>query len=291
VKKIERHFSSSNYPLNPHLKHLIFDVDNARGSTPLILACENGELDSVKRLIETWGVDVRTPANYYSHLLHRTGKLFEKVTPLFVAAFFGHNQIVRYLLERGADVSVKIPPQKYSTKYDGWTPLYAAISGRKFNKRWPLTPLLEQQEERNVVVKCLLEFGADPMTDSIRPFDGEPIWTEIMCGANAVTALINHGLDLTYRIPFSGETILNYIAGLPYYLTEEDSLAIVKLLVEKGADLLTLDNKRVSPLMKVTDVIDRMDDEKSCLNLTVLDFLLERDEYSPMEKIGAMEFS
>jgi len=69
---------------------------------PLTIACQHGELDSVKRLIETWGGDLRTPASYYSipadYNLEPARNI--SVTPLFVAAFHGHSPIVRYLLEK-----------------------------------------------------------------------------------------------------------------------------------------------------------------------------------------------
>jgi len=296
VKKIETHFSSSNCALHPNLKELIVDLYEDWGTTPLILACRQGELDSVKHLVEIWGVDVRAPANYYSNPpdYYFWSVKIQSVTPLFVAAFHGHNQVVRYLLEKGADAYAKIPPGlNYTSKFDGWIPLYGALSDVHFD---PTRPLLQQQEERHVVVRSLLEFGANPITYSFKHSDGEPIWSGMMCGANAIIALINHGLDLTYRIPFTGETILNYVIGLPHGFSEEDSLAIVKLLGERGADLLTKDKKGVSPLMKVADRSDRIflfvdGGIHSRLNLAVLDLLLERDEYGPMEKIEAMEFA
>ena len=80
---------------------------------------------------------------------------------------------------------------------------------------------------------------------------------------------------------------------LPYGYTKDDSLAIVKLLVKKDADQLTKHTKGVSHLMKVADAITVLRDGEiqSLLNLAVLDFLLERNEYGRLEKMEAMEFA
>jgi len=133
-----------------------------------------------------------------------------------------------------------------------------------------------------------LEFGANAMADSYRTSDEMPMWVEKLCGAGAIIALINHGLDLKRRNPLTGETLLHSVASRSRYFNEEDSLAIVKLLVERGADLLALDGNGYTPLRKAAD--DTYDDHRS-LNLDVLDYLLERDEYNRMEKIEALELA
>lgn len=70
--------------------------------------------------------------------------------------------------------------------------------------------------------------------------------------------------------------------------TTEDvvSCDIVKLLVDKGADLLLKDDDGFTPLLKAA--YGHRDDGP---NLKVLDFLLEKDEYSRMEKIESMELA
>ncbi len=106
VIKIQNHFSSTNCPLHPQLKYLIIDVHEVWGTTPLIIACQLGELKSVKYLVETWGVDLLDSVPYYLIPYQRQWKI-QEATPLFVASFHGHYQIVHYLLEKGADVSAK----------------------------------------------------------------------------------------------------------------------------------------------------------------------------------------
>ncbi len=73
-----------------------------------------------------------------------------------------------------------------------------------------------------------------------------PIWTkQNECKADAVTKLINNGMDLIQRELFQNRTVLHYWAGTRYddYSShQKDSPAVVKLLVEKGADLHALDS-------------------------------------------------
>jgi len=124
-----------------------------------------------------------------------------------------------------------------------------------------------------------------------------PIWMKYGCDADAVTKLVNQGMDLTLRCPFMMDgTVLHYWASGFYFSgfwkavirpDQEDSLAVVKLLVEKGADVLALDDWGFTPLLVAANGLFSGDH----LNLKVLDFLLEREEYSRAEKIEAMELA
>jgi len=287
LNKIETHLSSASCHCSQlSLKDFVFGEGPIRGTTPLILACKNGELGLVKHLIEIWRVNVNATAKYFmTKKLSKLKMEIEKASPLFVASVHGHNHIVRYLLGKGAEVSVKTSNENLS-RFDGLTPLYGAVSYNvHFDSR---RSLLEQQQERHAVVLSLLEYGADPIADAFRSSNGQPMWRETMCGVDTITALIHHGLDLKRRIPGSGKTLLHYVvASLLHKITKEDSLAIVKLLVEKGADLLARDIQGFTPLLTAAN----HEQVGGRLNLVVLDFLLERTEYSRMEKIEAMELS
>jgi len=127
-----------------------------------------------------------------------------------------------------------------------------------------------------------------------------PIWMKDECGADAITKLLNNGMDLDQRDLFLyGGTVLHYWAGTPYvdrkkkYINSEkdksryeDSLAVVKLIIEKGADLRAVKRNGFTPLLEAATGLRG---ERS--NLEVLDFLLERQEYSRAEKIEALELA
>jgi len=109
---IEEHIAAKNpdFP-HPPLKDLVFDIKSIKGSTPLLLACHCNELDSVKRIVESWRVNVNQAATYYfdpfkSNIIQKNLKI-EKASSLFVAASMGHLNSVRYLVDHGADVSAK----------------------------------------------------------------------------------------------------------------------------------------------------------------------------------------
>ncbi len=137
------------------------------------------------------------PSYFYSSKIK-----FVLATPLFVAAYHGYDKIVCYLLAKGANVSVRAFYLHYigDHDYDGLTPLYGAVSDAHFD---PTIPLLQQQEERNVIVQSLLEFGADTIDGPFRIPDGRPMCMERIYG---VDALINHGLDKKRRNPLTGES-------------------------------------------------------------------------------------
>ena len=123
-----------------------------------------------------------------------------------------------------------------------------------------------------------------------------PIWKKNGCDADAITKLINQGMDLEQRCSFLNETVLHYWAGEHFRnfsmdessSNQKDSLGIVKLLVEKGANLLAKNNWGFTPLLVAANGPNRGTDHL-IPNLMVFDFLLKKKDYSRAEKIEAME--
>jgi uncharacterized protein len=96
-------------------------------------------------------------------------------TPLHLAAFFGHPELAKGLINRGADVNAR------STNAMGNTALHAAVAGRRI-----------------ALIKILLEYGADV---NARQVGG---WTALHGAAQAgdreiVEALLANGADANAR--------------------------------------------------------------------------------------------
>jgi len=207
VKEIEDHFKNclSRHPLP--LKDFVFK-GLLEGSTPLQMACHYGELVSVKRIVESWGVDVNLASTYYIDV-KSTAPIIEmdyrlilgKATPLFIAAHMGHWHVVRYLVANGADVSAKSLEDDDGRGRRDLTPLYEAVY---YDCHGPPRPLNEQRKRRAAIVRLLLEAGADPSSDAF-DFSGYPMWASKICGVDAITALIDHGMDMNYPISDTSE--------------------------------------------------------------------------------------
>lgn len=140
----------------PLLRH-IYSLD-AFGNSMLIRAAENGETPLIALLVEKFGLSI----NFQN---------YEQETALFVASMEGHDDIVDYLIMKGAGVN--IPNSRDET------PLHAAASnGHKGVVRILIrggawlqaqdifgdTPLhFAIREEQCGTLRCLLEEGANPL--------------------------------------------------------------------------------------------------------------------------------
>ncbi|KAM3072635.1 hypothetical protein ACMFMF_006974 [Clarireedia jacksonii] len=167
--------------------------------------------------------------------------------PLIQASSNGNIEVVRSLLDKGADISV--------TNKDGWTPLYIASSNGhlevvKFllekdadlsiGDNIRCTPLIAASGYGHLeIVKLLLERGADL---SIATNNG---WTPLNAASShghleIVKLLLERGADLSIATN-DGWTPLNAASS-------HGHLEIVKLLLERGADLSIATNNGWTPL-------------------------------------------
>jgi len=113
------------------------------GLAPMHLAARQGELESVKALIDA-GADVNQRG------------AGDPVTPMLIATMNGHFDLAKYLLEQGADPNL--------AQGNGVTPLYAALNCQWSDKAlYPQPRAFEQQHTSYLdLMKALLEHGADP---------------------------------------------------------------------------------------------------------------------------------
>lgn len=293
LKEVYHHISSGNCH-HPPLKDLVCHgaVD---GTTPLLLAAHFNDLNWVKHLIEDWGVNVNAVATYYDELFcceeEDGGSRIGGATALFVAAYNGHIEMMRYLVEKGATICAKTSCDLMDAggSFDGLSPLYgAAFCPLRENTSLSFENFLDgpylvccpKREEKTLKqvaasVKFLLESRADPNS---LPTNGSPIWMGWLIGFEALDTLISHGLNLDLRNR-KGETILHYWADRSIRHAGDDLLAVVNLLMEKGANVMARDNCGFTPVFKAINSFD----------WNLVDFFLERADLELVEKIDAME--
>ncbi len=300
VKSIEQHLLNPGNCVHPPLKELKISLADSpvNDCSPMLLACAQGNVALVKRLINRWGVDYRASATYYHlgadgevpyprwSLLDRK---IEKATPLFVAALHGHVHLVRYLVGIGAYVSAKTSSS--CKKYDSITPLIGALIPIDENSYHRYIQSRRIRERKSAVAQLLLDSGANLSTH------GDLLWKLPLSNSNTTTirALINHGVDVNQRHTSyreDGDTVLHHWASNPLSQLmetrseEESPLVVIKILVERGADLSALDCYGFTPILRAAHAFSA---HCSHEHFSILDYLLERGEISRQDKIDAME--
>ena len=166
--------------------------------TPLIIAAQNGHLNSVKILLR-YGADIEARGT-----LKIENNVIEGCTPLCAAAVTGHLNVVKLLIEHNADVDGRT-----ST---GSTPLRVAAHDGHLD-----------------VVRCLVESGAD--VNARTQYKGTPIMAACDHGhLSIVSYLINKGAFVNLPAK-DGNTALHYAA-------QRGHLEIVSQLLALGASQL-----------------------------------------------------
>ena len=80
--------------------------NNFKNATPLIVACEKGKLEDVKTLMSPDAKHIgNMTLNEYVNQFG-TDSRGEERTPLMIAAYYEHFQIVKYLIGLGADANI-----------------------------------------------------------------------------------------------------------------------------------------------------------------------------------------
>lgn len=93
------------------------------GYAPLHYAAQFGRVEIARRLID-WGADVNLKMMSAHHYPPAPGEVEstefkESITPLFLATEAGHEEMVAFLIARGADVNIQ-------EEFSGETPLHCA---------------------------------------------------------------------------------------------------------------------------------------------------------------------
>ena len=210
------------------------------------LAARKGSLGVVRLLIDR-GAPVDPPeALYPPHLYFIEGEL--ATTPLLAAAQASQVEVIRLLLEQGANPNLSSIPGKME-----WTALHLAVTasleavkllllhGADINSQGPLgTPLHLASEDSSIeVVKALLDNGA--AIDAYDKCKETPLHIATKAGRSDIVAyLLRAGTN-----PNSP----NEIFKTPLHIASQNGdIDTVKALLENGASIDANDNDRSTPL-------------------------------------------
>lgn len=218
--------------------------------TPLLLAARDGQLESVKTLVEA-GADINA--------LTADGK-----NGIGLAIFNGNYAVADYLIDQGADVN-QADAQRFS-------PLFWAVERRNMETA-PNFPWIVTEDPLPLVQKLLAK-GADPNhiindTPRARMRGGSPrivFATAIMRAAFSsdlvlVQLLLEHGADPHIKSSDNETTLgaasgLGWVHGFHKDRSLSDRLEIIKILVGLGLDVNWQDNYGISPLMAAANLGD-----------------------------------
>ena len=198
-----------------------YECRNQNGMTPLLLAFHRPWLNTSDRkeiialLIEKKANVNAVVANVDSVLDDMKGE-----TPLMVASSLGMEDIVKLLLDHGADINAQ-------TDY-GETATMLAVEIGKGN-----TTIVKLLIDRGANLNLRTKKGSNILLVAIKNSSGEKLET--------VKILIDRGVDVNSKNDME-ETSLQWAAFYGHYAT-------VKLLIENGAAINNADNKGKTCLM------------------------------------------
>jgi ankyrin repeat protein len=207
-------------------------------------AAADGYVDVVDALLKK-GADFRTP-------------LASGFTPLFFAAREGRENVVRRLIEAGADVNETMRPtgDKHAHDKKSTTALILAVENGHFE-----------------LAAALLDAGADPnarpagytalhaITWVRKPIRGDgdppPIGSGKMSSLDFVRLLVAHGADMNVRLEKGVKDLGRFTTtgSTPFLLAARASdVPLLKLFIELGADTKLANADDCTPLLAAAGV-------------------------------------
>jgi len=207
------------------------------GLTPLVFAAREGDLESVRILVEA-GADVNQTTEY-------------GWTPLLTATQNRYYVLGEYLLDHGADPQI--------ANNGMWSPLYIATDNR--NIEGGDYPTRKPDMDHLEFIELLLERGADPNVRMNSSTETRTIFTHQWLFEEGATPflraaqsgdltliklLLEHGADPSIATfddvtPLMVAAGIGWVEGVTHEWSPEETYQAVELLLELGADVNTRD--------------------------------------------------
>jgi ankyrin repeat protein len=242
-------------------------IENWRGQTPLMWAAAEGNVDAMKMLIEA-GADVNARSTIIAWERQRTEEPRDKwlppggLTPLLFAAREGKVASARVLLDAGADINIVDP--------DRHTPLILALTNGQLDVA---ALLIERGADVNMEDKvgqtalyAAVDFHTVPASNRPAPRETDDIVSSLdvikmlLAKGAKVDAPLRAALPYRTKLDRGGDGVLGAGTTPLIRAGKAADVAVIKLLLEKGANARAATRNGVTAVMMAANVATREED-------------------------------